>query len=152
MPYYYTKENGDVVGPVSAQELNQLFNQGELGSKTQICQEGTQQWLSISSILETTSQGKSVEMIQSFLKKPAVITGLMAVALIFWKLSSIERLLDKKSTAPQFEYKIESPDDRAFTRTLDRWGKDGWELVFARRASGSDHEMSYEVILKRQVR
>ncbi len=28
-------------------------------------------------------------------------------------------------------------------------GNDGWELVFARRANGSDERMSYEMIFKR---
>ena len=32
---------------------------------------------------------------------------------------------------------------------MSKLGDEGWELVFARRASGSDEKMSYEMIFKR---
>ena len=51
---------------------------------------------------------------------------------------------------PQWEYKIAAPSDEHFDAEMSTWGHDGWELVSARRASsGSEHIMSYEVILKR---
>lgn len=152
MPYYYTNENGEVAGPVSAKELSQLVESKQLEAKTQICREGTQQWVPISSVVETIKEKTFAGTLQELFQRPLVIACLIAVVLILWKLSSIEHLLDKKATRPQFEYKIKSPDDDKFTTTLDNLGKDGWELVFARRASGENHDMNYECIFKRQIR
>lgn len=61
--------------------------------------------------------------------------------------------LNQKIDAPvQWEYKIESFPDRFFDQRMNTMGRDGWELVFARRASdGSDYSptFSYEMIFKR---
>lgn len=55
--------------------------------------------------------------------------------------------------APQWEYILTTILDEAFTTTINGYGKEGWELVFARRASdGSESrsKFSYEVIFKRR--
>jgi len=61
--------------------------------------------------------------------------------------------IEEKIQAPvQWEYKIESFPDRSFDQRINAMGKDGWELVFARRASdGADYSptFSYEMIFKR---
>lgn len=61
--------------------------------------------------------------------------------------------IEAKINAPiQWQYKIESVPDRAFDQRINAMGKDGWELVFARRASdASDYSptFSYEMIFKR---
>jgi hypothetical protein len=49
----------------------------------------------------------------------------------------------------QWEYMIESPSDYSFSTTMDRYGREGWELVFARRATDSSGHPSYECIFKR---
>jgi len=49
----------------------------------------------------------------------------------------------------QWEYKIESPSDSLVLESLDNWGEDGWELVFARRATSSYSDPSYEMIFRR---
>ena len=55
---------------------------------------------------------------------------------------------------PQWEYTIKSIPDASFTGSINDYGKEGWELVFARRASDHSDEynpkFSYEVIFKRQ--
>lgn len=50
---------------------------------------------------------------------------------------------------PTFEYRIEGVPDLGFDEKMAALGADGWELVFARRASDSSSTMMYEVILKR---
>ncbi len=52
-----------------------------------------------------------------------------------------------------WEYMITSPSDIDFQRSLDNHGKNGWELVTARRASNSNSltiKFSYECIFKRR--
>lgn len=58
---------------------------------------------------------------------------------------------------PKWEYQIESVPDWDFTRKVNSLGLEGWELVFARRASSNviDSEkpdFSYEMIFKRKAR
>ena len=54
-----------------------------------------------------------------------------------------------------WEYKIASISDESFEREINVLGIDGWELVFARRASvgelGGDHSFVYEMIFKRRA-
>ncbi len=88
----------------------------------------------------------------------AVTTGFVGVAILSflaWKLTAIERLLDKKETKPQFEYMVAAPKDYLFDSQMNALGAQGWEVVSARRATSSneyDRSASYEVILKRQIR
>lgn len=55
---------------------------------------------------------------------------------------------------PQWEYTIESIPDLGFGTAMNNLGKQGWEMVFARRASSGasyNAEFSYEVIFKRPM-
>lgn len=58
--------------------------------------------------------------------------------------------MPQTSTKDMWEYKIESPDDYLFKSSMNLQGVQGWELVSARRARGSDGKMCYECILKRK--
>ena len=52
----------------------------------------------------------------------------------------------------KWEYRIVAIPDLLFNTKINALGADGWELVFARRASDGDTTsptMSYEVIFKR---
>jgi hypothetical protein len=61
-------------------------------------------------------------------------------------------LTSTQSSATRWEYKVESPDDAILDMVLDRSGRDGWELVFARRVSNEIGSVKYEMILKRPKR
>ena len=54
----------------------------------------------------------------------------------------------------KYEYIVKDIPDAQFGEQMSQFGKDGWELVFAHRASegpivGVDTKFDYEVILKR---
>lgn len=52
----------------------------------------------------------------------------------------------------KWEYMIASPNDLVFETELSKFGKEGWELVSARRAtSGAGGSASYEMIFKRPL-
>lgn len=60
------------------------------------------------------------------------------------------------AAVPHWAYRIENVSDIGFNASMATLGAEGWELVFARRAgngeSGAALVMSYEMILRRQVR
>lgn len=53
---------------------------------------------------------------------------------------------------PEWEYRVESPSDTVLIQSLDEYGKQGWEVIEARRASDSLRNFSYEVLMKRRKR
>lgn len=59
-------------------------------------------------------------------------------------------LTSTKTSTTTWEYKLESPSDITFESEMQRFGSDGWELVFARRATSEySSTASYEMIFKR---
>jgi hypothetical protein len=67
-------------------------------------------------------------------------------------IARIDKTNEKINAPIQWEYRIESFPDRSFDQRINALGRDGWELVFARRASdSSDYSptYSYEMIFKR---
>jgi len=67
-------------------------------------------------------------------------------------IARIDAISNRLNSPVQWEYRIESFPDRSFDQRINAMGKEGWELVFARRASdGSDYSptYSYEMIFKR---
>lgn len=79
------------------------------------------------------------------------IAILLLAALVV--ISSFQALRDDQS-ALQWEYKIASAPDAAFTDEVNRLGADGWEIIFARRASSGEgkSEFNYEMIFRRHLR
>lgn len=77
-----------------------------------------------------------------------IVIGLL-VALLGAQLLG---LTSTQSSATRWEYRVESPEDALLQVVLDRSGLDGWELVFARRATTDLGSVKYEMILKRPKR
>ncbi len=77
-----------------------------------------------------------------------------------WLLSAILAVMVWNSVGhtPQimsakWEYTIKSVPDGSFDEEMNKMGLDGWDVVFARRASSgssSSSTFSYEMIFKRQ--
>jgi hypothetical protein len=51
MNWYYRNESGEVVGPISEETLKELNATGALKVETQVCREGTQEWISLAEAL-----------------------------------------------------------------------------------------------------
>ena len=78
-----------------------------------------------------------------------LLTALLVANLL--SLLVLFQLLPPPTTvaAQQWEYKIESVPDLTWDEGMNKLGSEGWELLFPRRANGSDEKMSYEMIFKR---
>lgn len=67
----------------------------------------------------------------------------------------IALLINGQESEPQkWEYKIEAPQDVLFEIKVNELGREGWELVTARRATGGSgygDSASYEMIFKRPL-
>jgi len=67
---------------------------------------------------------------------------------------SVLRPASAPPAAARWEYKLESPPDFIFEERMAKYGRDGWELVSARRATSGIAESgsaSYEMIFKRRL-
>ena len=54
-----------------------------------------------------------------------------------------------KSALTEWEYKIDAPYDETFESSMNIMGRQGWELVSARRATSKYGSPKYEMIFKR---
>ena len=87
------------------------------------------------------------EPVQSFYFKdylPWVNTGLIFII-------ALTLLFGFRASQPSYEYKITTIDDIGFDSEINKFGNDGWEVVFARRALISESDdYAYELIFKRR--
>jgi len=63
MSWYYLNESGEVVGPVSEQALKELNAVDVLATTSQVCREGTEEWIGLAEVLgvdaDTSGEGDS---------------------------------------------------------------------------------------------
>lgn len=52
---------------------------------------------------------------------------------------------------PKWEYGIEWFEDKDFETSVNNAGQEGWEMVFARRATNTNDKYGYEMIFRRQI-
>ena len=158
-------------GPCSVAELSSLRQKGHLSDGSLVCPEGSQDWVELRSVLpheaprqrsQPSSTPNTVASKPVDTKLPAhepvpssgisqiqavIIILLLAGILVAPFLHTVPI-----SPPPAWEYRIETIRDVGFTRQMNEIGAEGWEVVFARRASdGSEYHptFSYEVIFKR---
>jgi len=74
-----------------------------------------------------------------------IVIGLLTAMLV----AQLFGLTSTKTSITHWEYTVESPSDVTLKKEFERLGDEGWELVFARRASSEYSSTSYEMIFKR---
>ena len=77
-----------------------------------------------------------------------IVIGLLAAMLA----AQLFGLTSTKTSTTQWEYTVDSPSDGTLEMAFERLGNQGWELVFARRATSEYGSASYEMIFKRPKR
>jgi DNA-directed RNA polymerase subunit RPC12/RpoP len=74
-----------------------------------------------------------------------ILISLLALGLFIQVLTAF-----RATPTPKWEYKIFAPSDSFFEKQMNKLGDEGWELVFARRATSNLGDSPlYELILKR---
>ncbi|KQC11119.1 MAG: hypothetical protein APR54_11260 [Candidatus Cloacimonas sp. SDB] len=75
------------------------------------------------------------------------IIFLLMIIIAFCCFFTLKSLKNKVA----WEYKLESTSDYAFDDEINEYGNDGWELLFARRATSSYSDGAcYEMIFKQE--
>ena len=170
MNYFYTDAQGNVTGPVTREQLQQFSDSGLLPDGSQACYEGSEDWQPVSQFIKQTKKpmptaakpAPSLKKSSAVATPPAtppaaphadsitrvqgtVITVLLCIGVILPFVTFLRPI-------PRFEYKISSPSDYLFDTEMNALGKEGWEIISARRATSEFRSASYEVILKRPLR
>ena len=94
--------------------------------------------------------GKGPPRLDSIQKALSQIRALLLCIALATVILAAAATLGMATGSPNYEYQIVSPKDAEFSSTMNEIGQDGWELVFARRATG-EVGASYEMILKRRL-
>ena len=76
---------------------------------------------------------------------------MIAFMVVIIGLLSFDAIGSGFGTTPKWEYKVSSPSDYSLDRELKELGWEGWELVFARRASSDTGGAVYEMIFRRPL-
>ena len=94
------------------------------------------------SMMEEEGRARSIPETKPYLIGISVL--LVIVALLLGYIAF-------KPTPHRWQYKIEGIEDQQFSQKMQTLGAEGWELVFARRASSGEESPTfvYEVIFKR---
>jgi hypothetical protein len=75
------------------------------------------------------------------------VTAIITAVLLFGIFSTLA-IQTFDHPPERWRYTVISPKDNDLISTLDKYGAEGWEVISARRATGSEKEVSYEMILK----
>ena len=173
---WHYKLMGEEIGPISSQQLKELAQNGTIDFDTPLRKSSSDSWNRASKVrglfdgpndapqdsahedhaepnsapsppsppdIETSTTSPSDHpnppSITKFQGNVIICLLMMAMGVPF---------LSAFRPAPKWEYTIESPNDILFDSEMEALGNAGWELVFARRASGTLGP-SYEMILRR---
>lgn len=138
--------------------LNQLLKTGKKKAAAREAQELKQRIVKAANAEEFAEQRAQIEQLIAQLgvtppleqRNPTLLWLKVLAALLVFQL--LLPWLPRNEAPRQWEYRIASVSDYSFDTELEQLGSGGWELVFARRATGSDREALYEMIFKRPLR
>lgn len=71
--YYYAKQGEEAQGPFSMDALKQLLRDGVIAAEDIICEEGTEEWISLSSVFPSEKKWKE------WMDRKVVVTGIVAL-------------------------------------------------------------------------
>lgn len=92
-----------------------------------------------------------MEIKNSATPSPVLRVGITIKLAVWASLILLILITIKIFLTPSWEYSIISPNDYILSGELNKSGKDGWEIAFARRATSRyGNGASYEIILKRR--
>lgn len=80
------------------------------------------------------------------------LTGLAAKVALDDAPVEVAQPLEASVLPQRYDYHVDSIPDLEWATKAQKLGQDGWELVFARRASDGDGNFLYECIFKRPSR
>ncbi len=70
---------------------------------------------------------------------------------VIWNLDKNIKGIRFEQAFHRWQYTVKAFPDSLFEERMDDYGKHGWELVSARRATNEFKVMEYEVLLKRRL-
>jgi hypothetical protein len=108
-------------------------------------------WGFISYRLDYLLIDSTVEQLNALRTRLTVLIMLFILAMLFCGYFA---LIGLKPGNQLWEYRIEAVPDTGFQDAINKLGANGWDLVFARRASDGNTNnptMNYEMIFKRPV-
>jgi len=175
--YYYLDKKNQVEGPFSVDEIKSLYDYGKITASTQICEEGKDNWKPYHLFYSDKAQPSATKLQKVIKLKGAQskgeiqqveqardpvqnepeeqkfegVTKWQGAIIIFLLLGGLgSPMLSWVMPTQKWEYRIESPSDGRFQESMDKYGSEGWELVYSRRARDESGEMNYECIFKRK--
>jgi hypothetical protein len=81
---------------------------------------------------------------------PALLIAVIALLALNLIFTAITTFRGTPTVSQEWEYKTTGIPDSLFDQKMNDLGRQGWELVFARRATVGDIGALYEVIFKRR--
>lgn len=100
-------------------------------------------------VADVGSQTSSAERLPAAPSVVMPVKDFRTTAILFVVTAMLALMLWQRPTSKQWEYMIANPPDNSFDERMDGYGREGWELVTARRATSEYSDPSYECIFKR---
>jgi type IV secretory pathway VirB2 component (pilin) len=158
---YFIYQDDQEKGPYSYHEIIWDLNANKITGSTMVRMEDSDQWMEVSALIDQSiaqrqeqraqAQAESIRQVQQALSDVSqwMSRNQGTVIIVILLIVIGAQFFSQVKPAVKWEYKLESPSDYSFTKTMNNYGEEGWELVSARRASDSSSSMSYECIFKR---
>jgi len=150
-------------GPYTIEQIKAAVSGGTINPQQTARTESSAEWLPLSQIAPLTpapsadqAAGKAAPAAKNP-AKPAPAIGntstLVSVVAIFLLVFIAWKAIEAQKP-PRFQFMVAAPTDSTFSLEMNELGREGWEIVSARRASSGEgyaRSFSYEVILKRRI-
>lgn len=161
---YFIYQDDQEKGPYSYHEIIWDLKGNKITESTMVRMEDSDQWMEVSALIDQSiaqrqeqraqAQAESSEIARLVQQTISDVSewvsrnqGTVIIVMLLIVIGA--QFFSQVKPTVRWEYMLESPSDYSFTKTMNNYGEQGWELVSARRASDSSSSMSYECIFKR---